>query len=141
MDVSACALVQRSYGQPLDPTPTLLTLTDPLKLNRRISGSLGTLNHHLSNFDQTPPPPPLPHTHTHTHSPTSLGLVESTPENLTYPAGSPSHLSTYKAWMQLLTDAKETVDIASFYWTLRGHGSIKDPTDKEVRVVWCMRDW
>ena len=29
-------------------------------------------------------------------------LVESIPENLTFPAGSPSHASTYDAWMQLL---------------------------------------
>ena len=46
--------------------------------------------------------------------------------------------------MQLLTVAKETVDIASFYWTMRGRGSVKDPTDKEVGYlcgnVVCMRE-
>ena len=65
----------------------------------------------------------------HTHS---LGIVESIPENLTYPSGSPSHLSTYDAWTRLLVAAKETVDIASFYWTLRGHGSNSDSTDWQV---------
>ena len=47
--------------------------------------------------------------------------------------------------MQLLSVAKETVDIASFYWTMRGRGSVKDPTDKEVGClcgsVAVFRDW
>ena len=69
----------------------------------------------------------IPGLHTH-----SLGIVESIPENLTYPSGSPSHLSTYDAWTRLLEAAKERVDIASFYWTLRGHGSNSDSTDWQV---------
>jgi len=63
-----------------------------------------------------------------------LGIVESIPENLTYPSGSPSHLSTYDAWTRLLAAAKETVDIASFYWTLRGRGSNSDSTDWQVSL-------
>lgn len=58
--------------------------------------------------------------------------MESIPENLTYPAGSPSHGSTYDAWMQLLSVATETVDIASYYWTLQGRGKLQDPSDWEV---------
>ena len=58
--------------------------------------------------------------------------MESIPENLTYPTGSPSHLRTYNAWMKLLAATMSTLDIASFYWTLLGRGQVKDPTDKEV---------
>ena len=69
----------------------------------------------------------------------SLNVVESIPENLTYPDNSPVHLSTYNAWMTLLATAKQSVDIASYYWTLRGHGNIKDVTDKQVgHVHVCM---
>ena len=79
------------------------------------------------------------HTHTHTHMYTcthaSLGIVESIPQNLTYPPGSPTHLSTYDAWSRLLTAATETVDIASFYWSLRGESNVSDPTDWEVGFV------
>jgi len=71
------------------------------------------------------------HTQTHTHV-YSLGIVESIPQNLTYPSDSPTHLSTYDAWSRLLTAAKETVDIASFYWVLRGEDNARDPTDWEV---------
>ena len=61
-----------------------------------------------------------------------LSIVESIPENLTYTLGSPSHRSTYQGWMDLLTVAKETVDVASYYWTLQGRGNISDITDNEV---------
>ena len=64
----------------------------------------------------------------------SLGLVESIPEDLPYPKGSPSHLSTYQAWMSLLSSATSSVDIASYYWTLIGRGDTKDPSDVEVHV-------
>jgi len=61
----------------------------------------------------------------------NLGIVESIPQNLTYPSDSPTHLSTYDAWSRLLMAAKETVDIASFYWVLRGEDNARDPTDWE----------
>ncbi len=64
----------------------------------------------------------------------SLAIVESIPEHLSYRPNSQLHLSTYKAWMQLLGAATETVDIASYYWTLRGHGNITDVTDKQVHA-------
>ncbi|XP_033110848.1 phospholipase D3-like [Anneissia japonica] len=48
-------------------------------------------------------------------------LVESIPENLTYPDGAPSHVSTYQTWLNLILSAEKTIDIASFYWTLRPH--------------------
>ena len=61
-----------------------------------------------------------------------LTLVESIPENLTYPAGSPTHLSVYEGWMNLLKLANESIDIASSYWNLRGKDAWSDPTDWQV---------
>ncbi|XP_016989323.1 5'-3' exonuclease PLD3 [Drosophila rhopaloa] len=49
-----------------------------------------------------------------------IQLVESIPIGLTYPEGSPTFLSTHEAWLQLLDSAKTSLDIASFYWTLKG---------------------
>ncbi|XP_029828363.2 5'-3' exonuclease PLD3 isoform X1 [Ixodes scapularis] len=50
----------------------------------------------------------------------SFTLVESIPENLTYPDGLPEHVSTFEAWKTLLEKAEKEILIASFYWTLRG---------------------
>lgn len=47
-------------------------------------------------------------------------MVESIPEGLTYPEGSPSFLSTYDAWNILIDSANKSIDLGSFYWTLRG---------------------
>ncbi|KAL4238595.1 phospholipase D [Mactra antiquata] len=59
-------------------------------------------------------------------------LVESMPENLTYNAGDPSHPSTYSGIRDILGMAKETIEIASFYWTIRGDDlPVKDPTSWE----------
>lgn len=49
-----------------------------------------------------------------------IELVESIPEGLSYPDGSPTFLSTYDAWNRLIEMANESIDIGSFYWTLRG---------------------
>ena len=63
-----------------------------------------------------------------------LSIVESIPENLTYPAGSPSHTSTYDSWMWLLQEANSSIDVGSYYWTLRGFDDVTDPSDAEVHV-------
>lgn len=47
-------------------------------------------------------------------------MVESIPEGLVYPDGSPSFISTYEAWNQLIKISSGSIDIGSFYWTLRG---------------------
>ncbi|XP_055880137.1 5'-3' exonuclease PLD3-like [Biomphalaria glabrata] len=47
-------------------------------------------------------------------------LVESIPENLTYPAGSPMLMSTYDAHLRLLSLVQESLYFSTFYWTLRG---------------------
>lgn len=49
-----------------------------------------------------------------------IELVESIPEGLVYPDGSPTFLSTYDAWNRLIKYANKTINIGSFYWTLRG---------------------
>lgn len=54
------------------------------------------------------------------HSPNRIELVESIPEGLVYPTGSPSFISTYDAWKRLIKMANNSIDIGSFYWTLRG---------------------
>ncbi|XP_018088791.1 5'-3' exonuclease PLD3 isoform X2 [Xenopus laevis] len=45
-------------------------------------------------------------------------LVESIPEGLVYDANSTINPSIFKSWLNILTNAKSSVDIASFYWTL-----------------------
>lgn len=59
----------------------------------------------------------------------SISLIESIPDNLTYPSGSPSHPSTYNSWLQLLDVAQSTIYIASSYWSLRSDDlPVKDPS-------------
>ncbi|XP_031628131.1 phospholipase D3-like isoform X2 [Contarinia nasturtii] len=50
----------------------------------------------------------------------NIELVESIPEGLVYPDKSPLFQSTYKAWNRLIGLANKTINIGSFYWTLRG---------------------
>lgn len=50
----------------------------------------------------------------------SLHLVESIPDGLIYPNTSQRFMSTFEAWDQLLTAAEKTIELGSFYWTLRG---------------------
>ncbi|KAL5008642.1 hypothetical protein ScPMuIL_014223 [Solemya velum] len=52
--------------------------------------------------------------------PCSLTLVESIPDNLTYPAGAPVHPSTYDGLLSLINSAKQSIELASFYWSLHG---------------------
>ncbi|KAK7103131.1 5'-3' exonuclease PLD3-like [Littorina saxatilis] len=47
-------------------------------------------------------------------------LVESIPQNLTFAEGQQVHPSTYSGLKSLIESAKESIHIASYYWTLRG---------------------
>lgn len=49
--------------------------------------------------------------------PCRVVLVESIPEGLEFNA-STSHPSIFNTWMNLMAEARSSVDIASFYWTL-----------------------
>lgn len=49
--------------------------------------------------------------------PCSFVLVESIPEGLSFNSTS-TNPSIYWAWQQLMSEARSSVDIASFYWTL-----------------------
>ncbi|XP_066132662.1 5'-3' exonuclease PLD4 [Saccopteryx bilineata] len=49
-----------------------------------------------------------------------LILVESTPQDLAFAAGSPSAQPTAQAWLQLLDTAQASVHMASYYWSLTG---------------------
>lgn len=61
------------------------------------------------------PQPPAP-----CQDPCVFTLVESIPENLTYSNGSLPHPSTFTGISQLLDMAQDTIEIASFYWSMRG---------------------
>ncbi|XP_077993476.1 5'-3' exonuclease PLD3-like [Glandiceps talaboti] len=78
------------------------------------------------------PTPPSPCT-----DPCVITLVESIPDNLTYEKGFTRHLSTYEGWMNLLDLAEDSIDIASFYWTLRGDDVIPDPSDWQGENIYA----
>ena len=66
----------------------------------------------------------------------SITLVESIPEGVKFPAGSVHNPSIYSGWMNLLKFAEEQIDIASFYWTLRGSDTgTSDPSTKQGENV------
>ena len=59
----------------------------------------------------------------------NITLIESIPENLTYPHSAPSHPSIYSSWIKLLDAAQSTIYIASSYWSLRSEDlPVKDPS-------------
>ncbi|XP_033948584.1 uncharacterized protein pld7 isoform X2 [Pseudochaenichthys georgianus] len=60
-------------------------------------------------------------------------LVESIPEGL-YPYSPPSRRSIADSWLHLLDKANSSVDIAAFYFSLRG-SEVPDATDSQGRMV------
>lgn len=50
----------------------------------------------------------------------NITLVESIPIGLNFTPNSPKFMSTFEAWQQLLDNSKSTLDIGSYYWSLRG---------------------
>ena len=66
----------------------------------------------------------------------TITLVESIPENLKFAAGSVRHQTIYDGWMRLLKVAEKSIDIASFYWTLRGvDTNTSDPSTQQGEDV------
>lgn len=49
----------------------------------------------------------------------SFSLVESIPEGHMYPPNVNTHLKTKNVWLDLIDEAQNNIEIASFYWSLR----------------------
>lgn len=60
--------------------------------------------------------------------------MESIPENMTYLEQS-DFPSTTEIWKRLISSAKKSIDIASFYWSLlpESAGSYRGPSTQDVR--------
>ncbi|XP_069799598.1 5'-3' exonuclease PLD3 [Dendropsophus ebraccatus] len=68
--------------------------------------------------------------------PCNIVLVESIPEGLEYAPNSTTNPSVFQSWMNLLGQAKSSVDIASFYWTLTNNDThTTHPTAKEGELI------
>lgn len=65
----------------------------------------------------------------------SLELVESIPEGMAYPDGSPTFRTTFQAWSALLELAQATVEIGSFYWTLKGADVYNHSSAREGETI------
>ncbi|XP_052900595.1 5'-3' exonuclease PLD3-like [Anopheles moucheti] len=65
----------------------------------------------------------------------SIELVESIPEGMTYPDDSPSFRTTFQAWMTLLELAQGTIEIGSFYWTLKGADVYNHSSAREGEMI------
>ncbi|KAK2706119.1 hypothetical protein QYM36_016219 [Artemia franciscana] len=52
-----------------------------------------------------------------------LRIVESVPEGMVF---NKTYGSIYSTWKSLIEEAEESIDIASFYWTLRGSDVVND---------------
>lgn len=65
-------------------------------------------------------------------SPVRIVLVESIPEGLEFNS-STTHPSIFQAWLNLMSEARSSIDIASFYWTLTNADTgTHEPTAEQV---------
>ena len=65
--------------------------------------------------------------------------MESIPEGLVY-NGSTANPSIYQAWLNLIGEARSSLDIASFYWTLTNKDTgTKEPTANQVRGCYLVQ--
>ncbi|XP_053604375.1 5'-3' exonuclease PLD3-like isoform X3 [Plodia interpunctella] len=67
------------------------------------------------NVAQTAPPAPV---NLHCSDQCRLSLVESIPEGHMYPPNM-THVATKNVWLDLIDEAQTTIEIASYYWSLR----------------------
>lgn len=64
--------------------------------------------------------------------PSRIVLVESIPEGLEFNS-STTNPSIFQAWLNLVNEARDSLDIASFYWTLTNKDTHTDePTADQV---------
>lgn len=68
------------------------------------------------------------------NDPCTLSVVESIPVGLTFHGG-PHHVSTYDSWMDLINSSTASIDIASFYWTLRPQDVFNDSSGQQGQNV------
>lgn len=67
--------------------------------------------------------------------PCRIVLVESIPEGLEFNS-STSHPSIFQAWLNLMDEARSSVDIASFYWTLTNEDTgTSEPTASQGETI------
>ncbi|XP_078103104.1 5'-3' exonuclease PLD3 isoform X2 [Sander vitreus] len=67
--------------------------------------------------------------------PCKLVLVESIPEGLEFNS-STTHPSIFQAWINLMAEARSSVDIASFYWTLTNKDTgTHEPTANQGETI------
>lgn len=59
-------------------------------------------------------------------------IVESIPIGLTFNSSIASN-STFDVWMSLISSARQSIDIASLYWTLLGTDVMPDPDDSSIK--------
>ncbi|CAG9856360.1 unnamed protein product [Phyllotreta striolata] len=64
-----------------------------------------------------------------------FSLIESIPEGLVYPNDSIIYPSTFDTWLDLISSANKTIDIASLYWTLRRHEVYPDPSSEQGEKI------
>ncbi|XP_045449871.1 5'-3' exonuclease PLD3-like [Melitaea cinxia] len=62
--------------------------------------------------------PTIAHVDLHCSDECRFSLVESIPEGHMYPPNA-THMPTKNAWLDLIDEAQTSIEIASFYWTLR----------------------
>ncbi|KAK9721965.1 hypothetical protein QE152_g19913 [Popillia japonica] len=65
-----------------------------------------------------------------------FSLVESIPEGMTYLNGTALYPSTYETWYDLIDKAQNSIEIASFYWTLRQDEVYPDPSSVEGEEIY-----
>ncbi|GJQ69236.1 hypothetical protein Trydic_g6385 [Trypoxylus dichotomus] len=65
-----------------------------------------------------------------------FSLVESIPEGLVYPNSTALFPSTFETWYDLIHRAQHSIEIASFYWTLRQDEVYPDPSSVQGEEVY-----
>lgn len=68
----------------------------------------------------------------------NLSIVETLPLGMNYTDSNVVFESTYDAWARLISLAREKIEIASFYWTLRRDDVY--PDDSAKQVIDCRRE-